>query len=192
MDKMRAQVGTGVQHRALLHASGKQCFITTPVKQQLYSLGSIPGSMLLAKEAVNIRLFTCMQAERWGSELLTEDVELVDLSQRPFTVRTSDTEVQPLLLLLLLIPSCPLAQLHCILICSNSIAYSCYCARQVKTHSIIIATGATAKKLGIPSEEKFWSQGISACAICDGMRILPFVSMSLQQLFVMNLPYLVH
>lgn len=45
---------------------------------------------------------------------------------------------------------------------------SCYHARQVKTHSIIIATGATAKKLGIPSEEKFWSQGISACAICDG------------------------
>ena len=33
------------------------------------------------------------QAERWGSELLTEDVEHVDLSSRPFTVRTSDTEV---------------------------------------------------------------------------------------------------
>lgn len=34
-----------------------------------------------------------MQAERWGSDLLTEDVEHVDLSKRPFTVRTSDTEV---------------------------------------------------------------------------------------------------
>ena len=34
-----------------------------------------------------------MQAERWGSELLTEDVEHVDLGKRPFTVRTSDTEV---------------------------------------------------------------------------------------------------
>ncbi len=33
-----------------------------------------------------------MQAERWGSELLTEDVEYVDLSSRPFTVRSSDTE----------------------------------------------------------------------------------------------------
>lgn len=44
---------------------------------------------------------------------------------------------------------------------------------QVKAHSIIIATGATAKRLGIPSEEKFWSQGISACAICDG--VLPVV-----------------
>lgn len=38
-----------------------------------------------------------MQAERWGSELLTEDVEHVDLSKRPFTVRTSDTEVLALL-----------------------------------------------------------------------------------------------
>ncbi len=44
-----------------------------------------------------------------------------------------------------------------------------YGVMQVKAHSIIIATGATAKRLGIPSEEKFWSQGISACAICDGM-----------------------
>ena len=35
------------------------------------------------------------QAERWGSELLTEDVELVDLSQRPFLVRSTDTEARP-------------------------------------------------------------------------------------------------
>ena len=35
-------------------------------------------------------------------------------------------------------------------------------------HALIIATGATAKRLGIPSEKRFWSAGISACAICDG------------------------
>ncbi|MDH6099049.1 thioredoxin-disulfide reductase [Anabaenopsis sp. FSS-46] len=40
--------------------------------------------------------------------------------------------------------------------------------RELKTHSIVIATGATAKRLGLPSEHKFWSRGISACAICDG------------------------
>lgn len=40
--------------------------------------------------------------------------------------------------------------------------------REVKTHSIVIATGATAKRLGLPTEDKFWSRGISACAICDG------------------------
>jgi thioredoxin reductase (NADPH) len=34
--------------------------------------------------------------------------------------------------------------------------------------SLIIATGATAKRLGIPGEIKFWQKGISACAVCDG------------------------
>jgi thioredoxin reductase (NADPH) len=70
------------------------------------------------------------QAERWGSELLLEDVEKVDFSKRPFTIYGTETIV--------------------------------------KANSVIIATGATAKRLGIPSEKKFWSNGISACAICDG------------------------
>ena len=34
-----------------------------------------------------------MQAERWGAELRTEDVEYVDVRNRPFTVRSSDSEV---------------------------------------------------------------------------------------------------
>ncbi|KAL6748756.1 hypothetical protein V8C86DRAFT_3114038 [Haematococcus lacustris] len=70
------------------------------------------------------------QSERWGAELYTEDVEFIDLSRRPFTVRSAE--------------------------------------REVRAHSLIIATGATARKLGIPSEQTFWSKGISACAICDG------------------------
>lgn len=70
------------------------------------------------------------QAERWGSQLLLEDVEKVDFSKRPFTIYGTETIV--------------------------------------KANSVIIATGATAKRLGIPSEQKFWSNGISACAICDG------------------------
>lgn len=70
------------------------------------------------------------QAERWGAELVTDDVEHIDLSQRPFVVRSTEKEI--------------------------------------KTHSVIVATGATAKRLGIPSENDFWSKGISACAICDG------------------------
>jgi thioredoxin reductase (NADPH) len=40
--------------------------------------------------------------------------------------------------------------------------------RTVKTNSVIIATGATAKRLGLPSEKQYWNNGISACAICDG------------------------
>ncbi|MBD2176580.1 thioredoxin-disulfide reductase [Pseudanabaena sp. FACHB-1998] len=38
----------------------------------------------------------------------------------------------------------------------------------VKAHSVIIATGAIAKRLNLPSETKYWNRGISACAVCDG------------------------
>lgn len=34
--------------------------------------------------------------------------------------------------------------------------------------SIIIATGASARRLGLEGEEKYWQNGISACAVCDG------------------------
>ena len=40
--------------------------------------------------------------------------------------------------------------------------------KTIQTQSIIIATGASANRLGLPNEDRFWSQGISACAICDG------------------------
>ena len=34
--------------------------------------------------------------------------------------------------------------------------------------TLIIATGATAKRMGLKGEAEFWQKGISACAICDG------------------------
>src|SRR5207245_10363398 len=37
-----------------------------------------------------------------------------------------------------------------------------------EAHTIIIATGARANYLGIPSEESFKNRGVSACAVCDG------------------------
>ncbi|NIQ01941.1 MAG: thioredoxin-disulfide reductase [Nitrospinaceae bacterium] len=43
---------------------------------------------------------------------------------------------------------------------------------EVQAHAVIIATGATAKRMHVPSEEKLWNQGMSACAVCDGA--LPF------------------
>ncbi len=74
------------------------------------------------------------QAERLGATLHTEDVEALDLTTRPFTVRGAETTV--------------------------------------RAHAVIMATGATAKRLGIPAEKRFWSAGISACAICDGASFL--------------------
>lgn len=108
-----------------------------------YQAGGLPGGQLMTTtEVENFPGFPegitgpglmermKAQAERWGTECYTEDVTSVDLSQRPFIVRSQE--------------------------------------REVKAHSLIIATGATAKRLGLPSENKFWSHGISACAICDG------------------------
>ena len=114
-----------------------------PVVFEGFQAGGLPGGQLMTTtEVENFPGFPDgitgpdlmdrmkAQAERWGAELYTEDVIEVDLSQRPFTVRSEE--------------------------------------REFKTHSIVIATGATAKRLGLPSEHTFWSRGISACAICDG------------------------
>ena len=38
----------------------------------------------------------------------------------------------------------------------------------IQAHAVILATGASANRLGLPSEQRFWNAGISACAICDG------------------------
>ena len=37
-----------------------------------------------------------------------------------------------------------------------------------ETHTVIVATGARANYLGLPSEEAFKNRGVSACAVCDG------------------------
>jgi thioredoxin reductase (NADPH) len=108
-----------------------------------YQAGGLPGGQLMTTTEVENfpgfpegitgpELMAQMkdQALRWGTEMVTEDVTGVDLSKRPFTVKSEE--------------------------------------RTLNTHSIIIATGATAKRLNLPSEQIFWNQGISACAICDG------------------------
>lgn len=41
-------------------------------------------------------------------------------------------------------------------------------SKVVEAESVIVATGASAKYLGLPSEEKFNNKGVSACAVCDG------------------------
>ncbi len=41
-------------------------------------------------------------------------------------------------------------------------------SENLETKTLIIATGATAKRMNVPGEEKLWQKGISACAVCDG------------------------
>ncbi|CAX41632.1 thioredoxin reductase, putative [Candida dubliniensis CD36] len=41
-------------------------------------------------------------------------------------------------------------------------------AEPITTDAVIIATGASAKRMHLPGEETYWQQGISACAVCDG------------------------
>lgn len=40
--------------------------------------------------------------------------------------------------------------------------------RTVTCRTIIIASGATPKRLGVPGEETYWGKGVSSCATCDG------------------------
>ncbi|WP_339096593.1 thioredoxin-disulfide reductase [Deinococcus sp. VB142] len=37
-----------------------------------------------------------------------------------------------------------------------------------RAKSVILATGANPRQLGVPGEEKFWGKGVSTCATCDG------------------------
>jgi thioredoxin reductase (NADPH) len=41
-------------------------------------------------------------------------------------------------------------------------------AKQIETEALIIATGATAKYLGLADEQTYAGRGVSACAVCDG------------------------
>ncbi|HZW61599.1 MAG TPA: thioredoxin-disulfide reductase [Candidatus Babeliales bacterium] len=40
--------------------------------------------------------------------------------------------------------------------------------KEFKSHSVIIATGTSPKKLGIPGEKEYWGKGVTTCAVCDG------------------------
>ena len=40
--------------------------------------------------------------------------------------------------------------------------------KEIKAYAVIIASGATPKKLGYPGEQEYWGKGVSVCAVCDG------------------------
>lgn len=94
MDKMRAQVWSatytlaGLDKHAIIWHS---VLVVRCLTHSIPKIGVSPG--MTPSIELTVRLSHCLQAEKWGSELLTEDVEHVDLTSRPFTVRSSDTEV---------------------------------------------------------------------------------------------------
>ncbi len=56
--------------------------------------------------------------------------------------------------------------------CSNKVKKIELGDRTISAHTIIIATGASPKTLGVPGEDDFYGKGVSSCATCDG----PFFS----------------
>jgi thioredoxin reductase (NADPH) len=69
------------------------------------------------------------QAERFGTDFVTDDVTKIDFSERPYRVWVGDDEY--------------------------------------RAETVIVATGATARQLGLESERKLQGRGVSYCATCD-------------------------
>jgi thioredoxin reductase (NADPH) len=40
--------------------------------------------------------------------------------------------------------------------------------QQLKSHTVIVATGAVPKKLNCPGQDMYWGKGVTTCAVCDG------------------------
>jgi thioredoxin reductase (NADPH) len=102
--------------------AGGQLMITTDVENYPGFPESISGPKLME----DFR----KQAARFGTELVSADVERVDFTTYPFKVWTDEREYQG--------------------------------------KSVILATGASARWLGLPNEKALQNRGVSACATCDG------------------------
>ncbi len=101
---------------------GGQLMLTTLVENYPGFVDGIDGPPLMAHFK--------SQAQRFGAEIISDDVTEVDLGRRPFRVTAGDTTVEAL--------------------------------------TVIIATGASAKLIGLASEAKLMGRGVSTCATCDG------------------------
>ena len=70
-------------------------------------------------------------AAHFGTQFISQTIQKVDFSKRPFTLWTNKDE-------------------------------------EIVAETVIIATGATPKRLGIPGEDSHWGKGVTTCAVCDG------------------------
>lgn len=103
-------------------AQGGQLMTTTEVDNWPADVDGVQGPELMSRFLAH--------AERFGTEIVFDQIHTVDLQNRPFTLKGDMGE------------------------------YTC--------DALIVATGASAKYLGLPSEEAFAGKGVSACATCDG------------------------
>jgi thioredoxin reductase (NADPH) len=101
---------------------GGQLMITSDVENYPGYADGVMGPEMMAEFR--------RQAERFGTEFVTDDVTRVDISERPFRVWVEDTEY--------------------------------------RAKTLVIATGASARWLGLAGEQTYQGRGVSACATCDG------------------------
>jgi thioredoxin reductase (NADPH) len=102
--------------------AGGQLMMTTVVENWPGYRDGIMGPALMEEMR--------QQALRFGAQIVQGQVTAVDLTHRPFTVRTDE--------------------------------------HSYETRALIVATGASARWLGLPSERTLVGRGVSSCATCDG------------------------
>jgi thioredoxin reductase (NADPH) len=135
-------------HRLIVLGSGPAGYTAA-----LYAARANLKPVLITGVEVGGQLTTTTEVENWpgghaelqGPELMmqmAEHVERFDAQIVNDHINTADMKNQPLTLT------------------GDSGSYTC--------DALIIATGASAKYLGLPSEEAFKGRGVSACATCDG------------------------
>ncbi len=103
-------------------AQGGQLMTTTDVDNWPADVAGVQGPELMQRFLEH--------AARFNTRIVSEHINQLDLSQRPFRLS------------------------------GDSGTYTC--------DALIIATGASAKYLGLPSEQAFMGRGVSGCATCDG------------------------